>query len=75
MVLILCLLTVSVFLYQNSFAGEKEEIEYQIAYWQEHLKALQMDFELSQNKLREAVTKKQAFDKKMKDESDKSKNN
>lgn len=54
----------------TAFAGEKEEIDYQIAYWQEHLKVLQMDFELSQNRLKEAIAKKQAFDKKLKEETE-----
>lgn len=52
----------------SSFAGEKEEIDLQVAYWQEHLKVLQLDFEVSQNKLREVIAKKQELDKKVKEE-------
>lgn len=57
-----------------SFAGEKEEIDLGIAYWQEHIRALQFDFELSQGKLKEAVIKKQAFEKKIEEESKKTNN-
>lgn len=52
-----------------SFAGEKEEIEYEVAYWQEHIKVLQMDFEISQSKLKQAIAKKQTFETKQKEES------
>lgn len=50
-----------------AWAGEKEELDYQTAYWQEHIKALQLDFELSQVKLKEALLKKQEFEKKQKE--------
>lgn len=62
------------FIITASIAGEKEELDYQIAYWQEHIRALQIDYELSQYKLKEMISKKQALEKKIKEETEKQEN-
>ena len=39
------------------FAGQKEDMT--VAYWQEHIRALQMDFELSNQALKQAQSEQQ----------------
>ena len=60
--IVITIILMVVFAISLAYAGEKEDLK--VAFLQEHIKALQLDFQISQDELKKAIAEKEAADKK-----------